>query len=258
MIRRSAIESRSLSYDPAFEWAEDYAFWASLIGRGGVVHCLPDTLLLYRHSQGQVTSLHYDETPTLIISHFRCPPIVWPQRAHSRHKMDQRGAPSGLRHRNHPCGIRGRLCCRVSYWKRIGGLRGLVQYGCDEQMLSLKTWLEGGECVLLKRVVLGHIYRDNMPYAFAPYCMVHNSLLISELLLPLRERCQALAAACINDRELFMTAYADVRKYLASDPSAIATAKDTLCQRFQRSPHSKPHPQQPQQVCLFGHPRPLA
>ena len=394
MIRRSAIESRSLSYDPAFEWAEDYAFWASLIGSGGVVHCLPDTLLLYRHSQGQVTSLHYDEmmeasdrirrsltrrlvaeanpgytdpqlpesphSLTLIIpflnegeevgrtvrsfldhggkgrvevmvindcsydsypyldalsqnggvtyilnserlgvaasrdkgvslcttpyfllldAHMRAYDDLWvteiprllsqndrrilccqnkPLKVEdakvvsdpssfptfgARLSFGRKGLIPGIKWINEehhpdsdtetiPAVLGAGYAAGVSYWKRIGGLRGLVQYGCDEQMLSLKTWLEGGECVLLKRVVLGHIYRDNMPYAFAPYCMVHNSLLISELLLPLRERCQALAAACINDRELFMTAYADVRKYLASDPSAIATAKTLSARDF--------------------------
>lgn len=81
------------------------------------------------------------------------------------------------------------------YWNHIGGLNGLVQYGCDEQMLSLKTWLEGGSCILLKKVMLGHIYRKNMPYKVHDNILLRNSLMISESIFPLKEKYRARAYA---------------------------------------------------------------
>lgn len=118
------------------------------------------------------------------------------------------------------------------YWLHIGGLKGLIQYGFDEQMISLKTWLEGGECLLLKRVVLGHIYRDKMPYTNTPYCMIYNSMIVGELLMPLRERSMTLASACIHQRQKFLTAYSRVKSYLEENPSVKVMAKSIINRDF--------------------------
>lgn len=105
-----------------------------------------------------------------------------------------------------------------NYWQRIGGLKGLQQYGCDEQLMSLKTWLEGGCCLLLKRVVLGHIYRKRMPYEVNWHVPVFNNLLVTETLFPLRERIMARSAAYTADRERFLTAFSRLRDYLTANP----------------------------------------
>ena len=102
------------------------------------------------------------------------------------------------------------------YWQRIGGLKGLRQYGCDEQLMSLKVWLEGGSCLLLKRVVLGHIYRKRMPYEVNWYVPIFNNLLVTETLFPLRERVMARAAAYVTDRRRFIDAFSEISDYLAS------------------------------------------
>lgn len=104
-----------------------------------------------------------------------------------------------------------------TYWRRIGGLKGLRQYGCDEQLMSLKTWLEGGSCLLLKRVILGHIYRKRMPYDVDWHVPIYNNLLVTETLFPLRERIMARAAAYVTDRKRFMDAFSEIRDYLASN-----------------------------------------
>lgn len=102
------------------------------------------------------------------------------------------------------------------YWHKIGGLRGLRQYGCDEQLISLKTWLDGGSCVLLKHIVLGHIYRDRMPYDVAWSIPIFNNLLVTETLFPLRERIMARAAAYVVNRRRFSEAISELRDYLAT------------------------------------------
>ena|SRR3990167_315731 len=40
----------------------------------------------------------------------------------------------------------------------------LHSYGGDEQELSLKTWLAGGSCKMLKQLRIGHVFRDAVSY----------------------------------------------------------------------------------------------
>lgn len=70
------------------------------------------------------------------------------------------------------------------YWQYLRGLEGLVYYGSDEAYISLKVWLEGGRCRLLKDIQIGHIYRDQAPYPIENVDNMFNKLWIAELLLP--------------------------------------------------------------------------
>ena len=103
------------------------------------------------------------------------------------------------------------------YWNKIGGLLGLKQYGFDEQMLSLKTWLDGGECVLLKQSVLGHIYRNDSPYSIVNSTMLHNSLIVSETLFPIKARCKARAAAFLCNRQGFIETFPKVSRVINTE-----------------------------------------
>lgn len=386
MIRRSSIGRFNLRYSHDHEWAEDYAFWSSLVAAGGTIHSLPTTLLLYRESPSQVTALHYAEmmettarikqnltnhlvtlanpgySDPLIVDSNKELTLIIPflnegeevantVRSFLEHGgrgrveilvindcsydsypyMEELSKIGGVtyilnRERLGVAASRDKgvslcrtpyfllldahmrayddlwvteiprllaendhriLCCQnralkkeagvvspdtstystygarlslgtddlypgikwiyeeqrpdddteaipavlgagyatsTNYWNRLGGLQGLIQYGCDEQMLSLKAWLEGGECRLVKNVVLGHIYRNNMPYEILSYCMVYNSLLITELLMPVRERSIALAAAYYKDALKFQKAFTEVKNYIESAPDVRAKA----------------------------------
>lgn len=50
------------------------------------------------------------------------------------------------------------------YWVRLGGLNGLIKYGLDEPLISLKVWLSGGKVLLIKNWGVGHLYRGSSPY----------------------------------------------------------------------------------------------
>lgn len=52
----------------------------------------------------------------------------------------------------------------VSFWKHIHGLDGLVFYGHEEPFMSMKAWLAGGKCLLLKDWDVGHLYRGKQPF----------------------------------------------------------------------------------------------
>ncbi len=81
------------------------------------------------------------------------------------------------------------------YWQRLRGLQGLLHYGSDEAYLSLKVWMEGGRCLLLKDVEIGHIYRSAAPYANVNEKVLYNHLMIATLLLPPTLRGLAYAVA---------------------------------------------------------------
>jgi glycosyltransferase involved in cell wall biosynthesis len=83
-----------------------------------------------------------------------------------------------------PCVLGASYAMSVEYWKRLCGLDGLRYYGCDEPYLSLKIWLEGGACYLLKDVKIGHIFRDEAPYKMVSPDRIYNRLYISKMLLP--------------------------------------------------------------------------
>jgi glycosyltransferase involved in cell wall biosynthesis len=74
----------------------------------------------------------------------------------------------------------------VRYWQYLNGLNGLRMYGCDEAYLSFKTWLEGGACILLKNIKVGHIFREKIPYEVNNADIVYNKLLIAETILPIQ------------------------------------------------------------------------
>lgn len=89
------------------------------------------------------------------------------------------------------------------YWNYIRGVEGLLVYGCDEAYLSLKVWLEGGRCLLLKDVVIGHIYRTESPYMVPTAKYVYNYLFISSLLFPEELRILSFSIARCIDQRIF-------------------------------------------------------
>ena len=89
------------------------------------------------------------------------------------------------------------------YWSYIKGLQGLRKYGCDEAFLSFKVWREGGKCLLVKDVIIGHIYRTTSPYKHYMTEEISNNLLVSYLTFSQSYYCYALAIALKKNRELY-------------------------------------------------------
>lgn len=70
---------------------------------------------------------------------------------------------------------------------KLGGLQYLRSWGVDEQMLSLKSWLAGGEVLMAKKIEIGHIWRhraDRMPYEAPLSHLLYNKLFAMLTLLP--------------------------------------------------------------------------
>jgi glycosyltransferase involved in cell wall biosynthesis len=80
-----------------------------------------------------------------------------------------------------PCVLGAAYAMSKDYWERLHGLRGLVNYGLDESLISLKVWCEGGKCLLLKDWLVGHLYRKSAPYAISGRDMTYNEIFILRL-----------------------------------------------------------------------------
>lgn len=83
-----------------------------------------------------------------------------------------------------PCVFGAAYAASKRYWTYLRGLEGLIRYGFDETYISLKVWLEGGRCQLIKNILAGHIYRTRSPYRVSHDELMYNRLWIAALLLP--------------------------------------------------------------------------
>lgn len=69
----------------------------------------------------------------------------------------------------------------IGWWFKIGGLTGLIKYGLDEPLMSIKTWLAGGEVLLIKNWGVGHLYRERGNYVVTTTQVDHNQLYLIHL-----------------------------------------------------------------------------
>lgn len=92
-----------------------------------------------------------------------------------------------------PCVFGAAYSCSKKYWLHLKGLKGLKYYGNDEAYISIKVWLEGGKCKLLKDIIVGHIYRNVPPYVVESSYRLYNRMLIAELLFSERTRARMFA-----------------------------------------------------------------
>ncbi|MCM1312420.1 MAG: glycosyltransferase [Roseburia sp.] len=81
-----------------------------------------------------------------------------------------------------PCILGAGYATSKSYWLYLCGLEGLLSYGSDEVLISMKVWLAGGQCKLMPNVVIGHIYRCSSPYEHYTERRIYNRIFISQLL----------------------------------------------------------------------------
>ena len=79
-----------------------------------------------------------------------------------------------------PCVLGAAYAGKVFHWKRIQGYNGLEHYGFEEPFISIKTFLLGGNCYVLRNLYIGHLYRDTAPYKVDMAKYEANRLFLSE------------------------------------------------------------------------------
>lgn len=112
-----------------------------------------------------------------------------------------------LDHEDIPCILGAGYIASKKYWEYLKGLNGLIQYGSDEVYISLKVWLEGGKCTLVKNHSFGHIYRSNAPYQNVSSKVLYNNLLIAYTLFPTHLWCWMFACCKETNAYEFEQAY---------------------------------------------------
>ena len=73
------------------------------------------------------------------------------------------------------------------YWTKLGGLSGLIKYGLDEPLISIKAWLSGGKVLLMKNWGVGHLYRGTSPYSVPLRHLDQNQIYLINLFSKNRE-----------------------------------------------------------------------
>ena len=111
------------------------------------------------------------------------------------------------------CVLGATYACSKTYWQYLKGLNGLRYWGSDEPYISMKVWMEGGTCKLLKDVVIGHIYRKKSPYPLPLTYRLYNQILITELFLPVDFRKELWAEARFGYAESFPESLLVLHKY---------------------------------------------
>lgn len=114
-----------------------------------------------------------------------------------------------------PCVLGAAYACRKSYWIYLRGLNGLQYYGSDEPYISMKVWLSGGCCKLLKDIVVGHFYRNNFPYSIQNTFRWYNRLLLAEFILPYLKRAKIFSCIDIVEKKALLEFFKN-RKFIYS------------------------------------------
>lgn len=83
-----------------------------------------------------------------------------------------------------PCVLGAAYAIERDYYIHLHGLNGLVQYGIDETMLSIKVWLEGGRCCLLRELEVAHLYRKKSPSGISGKAVLYNKMICAYLFMP--------------------------------------------------------------------------
>lgn len=86
-----------------------------------------------------------------------------------------------------PCMMGAGYFIPRDWYLKLGGLQFLRSWGSEEMMLSLKTWLAGGEVRLLKDVHLWHKFRtkrEKPPYKILIWHTIYNQVFMIQTMFP--------------------------------------------------------------------------
>lgn len=122
-----------------------------------------------------------------------------------------------------PCILGACYAASVEYWHYLRGLEGLKLYSYDETYISLKAWMEGGKCKLLKEVAIGHLFRQKFPYQISHNEFVYNRLFIASTLLPEELKQKIMKATRLQTDCI---GFAEIKRQLTQNQSKTDELKD--------------------------------
>jgi len=83
-----------------------------------------------------------------------------------------------------PCLMGANYIFHKEFYLKLGGLKGLEMWGCTEPYLSIKAYLSGGRCKIIKNITILHKYRRKAPYTTTAHYIYFNKLFVAKVLFP--------------------------------------------------------------------------
>lgn len=105
-----------------------------------------------------------------------------------------------------PCLMGANYICSKRWWNHINGLEGITMWGRDEEFLSLKSYLAGGDVKCITNILTAHKGRINneRPYVCYSTEVYHNEIAIAYIVLPyFFEKIVQALRECYKDYEYY-------------------------------------------------------
>lgn len=83
-----------------------------------------------------------------------------------------------------PCILGANYGFSRDWFMKVRGFSGLKSWGSSEPYISLKYWLSGGKCQIIKDVEVGHIFRSKNPYPIPLEDLIYNKMYIVNTIFP--------------------------------------------------------------------------
>lgn len=93
-----------------------------------------------------------------------------------------------------PCPMGSVYGISKTWWNRVDMLAGLCVWGGQEPDMALRTWLAGGEVLLIPTVRTAHVFRKKTPYPSDPTAIWMNRMYMAAVLPP-----PAIGEALLNE-----------------------------------------------------------
>ena len=105
-----------------------------------------------------------------------------------------------------PCVIGGAYAFDANWHKYLNGMTGMIGNGVGETFLSIKSYLAGGDCKLIKNIKIGHDFEkigydfEKIGCDFEKQDMYYNKIFMSQTILPM-EMTSALLTLLPKNKE---------------------------------------------------------
>ena len=83
-----------------------------------------------------------------------------------------------------PCVLGAAYGLKKAWYEHIDGFWGHKLWGTLEPLISIKSWLFGGECRVAPRCMVGHIFKKKGTHGTPQRHLMYNKMLTSTLLVP--------------------------------------------------------------------------
>ena len=80
-----------------------------------------------------------------------------------------------------PCVLGAFYGVRTEWYEYIGGFQGHRYWGTLEPLISLKSWMAGGECKLAPDIETGHLFKTHSSHFTRGFDLIYNKYAISRI-----------------------------------------------------------------------------